>query len=232
MSIKQFGFRKDRSASDLLLKMTSQWNQSLDCGEDTYVVALDIAGAFDRVWHEGLIAKLKSLGITDNLLELLSCYLKDRELQVVINGKSSSTYKIGASVPQGSVLGPLFWNIYFNDILHLIPEASAFADDCTLSFPCKDNDHKTTVIHINETLKSVLSWGNKWQVTLAPEKTQTMLISRRERPSNLPDIKLETKVLTLETSINVLGIQFDHKLTFTEHVKILASRVAQKTCLR
>ena len=69
-----------------------------------------------------------------------------------MNGHNSRKCKIGASVPQGSVLGPLLWNIYFNDILQLIPEAKAFADDCTLSFTCSDRDRKETTLKINENL--------------------------------------------------------------------------------
>ena len=87
----------------------------------TYVIALDIAGAFDRVWHAGIIAKLESMGIHGNLLMMLESYLRDRRFHVVVNGHSSKEYPVGASVPQGSVIGPLLWNVYFNDILHLIP---------------------------------------------------------------------------------------------------------------
>ena len=131
------------------------------------------------------------------------------------------------------MLGPLFWNIYFDDILHLIPEAQAYADDCTLSFPCKDNNHYQTIIHINEALKTIVSWGKKWQVTLASEKTQLMVISRRLRPNNLPQIKIDGEYIIPQSRIDILGIQFDQGLTFTDHVKDLAKRTAQKfACLR
>ena len=123
LSQKQFGFRKNRSTSDLLLQLTTSWQQSLDKGKYTYVIALDIAGAFDRVWHRGIIARLKSFGIEGDLLMLFENYLKGRKIHVVVNGHTSSEYPIEASVPQGSAIGPLLWNIYFNDILQLIPEA-------------------------------------------------------------------------------------------------------------
>jgi len=104
---KQFGFRAERSASDLLLVQSSSWSQALDDGQDTYVIALDIAGAFDRVWHRGIISKLRSFGISGDLLDLLQNYLHGRSLSVVVNGHSSTECPISASVPQGSVLGPL-----------------------------------------------------------------------------------------------------------------------------
>ena len=233
LSLKQFGFRKERATSDILLQMTSRWNSSLDRGIDTYVIALDIAGAFDRVWHAGLLAKIESYGIDDEILDLITDYLKDRFFKVVVSGSESKEHKIEASVPQGSVLGPIFWNIFFDDILHLVPEAQAFADDCTLSFECMDNNHVQTIYHINEVLKTIISWSKKWQVTLAAEKTQLMLITRRPKPLNAPRIVLNNENVSLQTSINILGVQFDEKLTFTEHVRELANRAAKKfACLR
>ena len=86
-------------------------------------------------------------------------------------------FPIEASVPQGSVIGPLLWNVYFNDLLHLVPEAEAFADDCTLSFTCDDTNRVETIIRINETLKKILIWASRWKITVAPDKTQILLIS-------------------------------------------------------
>ena len=139
LNSRQFGFRQGRSAADLLLLHSAAWNNSLDRGEDTFVVALDIAGAFDRVWHQGIITKLRSLGISGGLLHLLQDYLHGRTLRVVVNGHASTELPVKASVPQGSVLGPLLWNVYFNDILQLIPETTAYADDCTLTFTLSHN---------------------------------------------------------------------------------------------
>lgn len=233
LSIKQFGFQKERSASDLLLKMVTSWNKSLDKGDDTYVVALDIAGAFDRVWHSGLVAKLESLGIEGDLLQLLGNYLQNRELTVVVNGCSSKQHKIEASVPQGSVMGPLLWNIYFDDLLQMVPESAAFADDCTLQFPCQEGKHYETICHINETLMSVASWGKRWQVSFAADKTQLMRISRRRQPDNIPNIRMDSRSLEYSASIDILGVHFDSRLTFTDHVKDLSRRAALKfACVR
>ena len=234
LSNKQFGFRQNRSTADLLLNLSTDWNKALDNGKYTYVIALDIAGAFDRVWHKGLIAKLLSFGLDSDVTDLMENYLMDRFLKVAVNGYTSKECKIGASVPQGSVLGPLLWNIYFNDILQLIPEAYAYADDCTLTFTCSDEDRKETIMKINETLKLISEWGEKWQITLAPEKTQVMLISRRrESEDNMPTIKLDGKDLPLQTNMHILGVQFDHHLSFTEHVKEIGRNCASKlACLR
>jgi len=138
-------------------------------------------------------------------------------------------------VPQGSVIGPLLWNVYFNDILQIIPEAYAYADDCTLTFTCDTQNRGNTVRHVNNTLDYVISWGDKWQVTLAPDKTQAMVISRRQTPDNIPAsiIKLNNECIRINKEINILGVQIDNHLTFTSHAKELAKNAARKlACVR
>ncbi|KAG0724822.1 RNA-directed DNA polymerase from mobile element jockey [Chionoecetes opilio] len=227
-SVEQQG----RSAADLLLLQSASWNHSLDRGMDTFVVALDIAGAFDRVWRGD---KPRSLGVRGALLQLIQDYLQDRTLRVVINGNTSSQQPIHASVPQGSVLGPLLWNVYFNDILQLIPEAQAYADDCTLAFPCDRRDWQDTVCRINLALDNIVTWSGRWQVSLAPDKTQALLISRRQDITNLPapDIRLEGRSLPLQRSISILGVEFDAGLTFTSHARRVAKNSAWRlSCVR
>ncbi|KAG0721295.1 RNA-directed DNA polymerase from mobile element jockey [Chionoecetes opilio] len=108
LNIKQVGFRVNRSAADLLLHLSTTWHKRLDQEKDTYVIGLDIAGAFDRVWHHGLITKLNSLGVrSGHLLLLLHDYLRDRFLRVVVDGQTSEEYSIFAGVPQDRVLSPL-----------------------------------------------------------------------------------------------------------------------------
>ncbi len=106
LSPHQFGFRPGRSTSDLLL-LSQEWQDSLHEGLDTLVVFLDIAGAFDRVWHSGLVAKLRSKGIAGSLLTLLEDLLQGRSLRVLVNGRTSTPAPIGGSVPQGLILGPV-----------------------------------------------------------------------------------------------------------------------------
>lgn len=208
--------------------MTTAWNQLLDEGCDTYVTALDIAGAFDRVWHRGIIAKLHSLGIDDKLLSLLHDYRKGRSLQAAINGHTSE-YPVEASVPQGSVLGPLLWNVYFDDILQLVPQAQAYADDCTLSFTCRRGEHFEVISKINETLELILAWGKRWQVTLAPEKTQLMVTTQAHRPAGTASgITLGGRDLVRQEEIEVLGVKINRHMTFTGHVKNRAKRAIMR----
>ena len=235
LSNRQFGFRPNRSTNDILLHMSTSWQQSLDRGSDTFIVALDIAGAFDRVWHSGLITKLRSFGVNGILLNLLHDYLQNRSQHVIVSGHSSPEHPVGAGVPQGSVLGPLLWNVFFNDLLQLVPEAHAYADDCTLSFPCDSSDHRTIVHQINEVLEIISSWGRRWQVELAQDKTQVMLVSRHRGPRTItiPPILLDGKVLPLQSTVHILGIEVNSCLSFTDHVRKLASRAAGRlSCIQ
>ena len=171
ISPRQFGFRKGCLASDLLLLLAKSRHNALDSGRPSLVIALDIAGAFDRVWHRRLLAKLEQLGVTGRLLELFSSYLYGRSLRVVVSGCISATFPVEVSVPQGSILGPLLWNINFNDLLQCLPVASAYADECTL-FHSYTREEATKVIDAtNCQLDDILAWGRKWQVKFAAEKT-------------------------------------------------------------
>ncbi|XP_045109715.1 uncharacterized protein LOC123503780 [Portunus trituberculatus] len=130
---RQFGFRPGSSAADLHLLLISEWSAALDAGKATAVVALDIEGAFDKVWPAGLLAKLRAAGVDGPLLLLFGDYLRERNLKVVIDGQESEQHAVKAGVLQGSCLGPLLWNIYINDLLHLIPSVRGYADDLTLA---------------------------------------------------------------------------------------------------
>ena len=229
LSNRQFGFRGGRSTSDLMLQLSSGWQKSLDEGEDTVVIALDISGAFDRVWHGGLTTKLQGLGIRGNLLDLITNYLHERSLSVVLNGRKSSERFIKASVPQGSVLGPLLWNVYFNDLLQLVPQATAYADDCTVCFRERDFPEGNISEHINRSLQTMKEWSEKWKINFAPNKTQAMVISRQRTDRSLRRPLIMGGVeIKLAPSIRLLGITVDEKLTFASHVREIAARASRK----
>ena len=225
LSSRQFGFKKGYSAADLHLLLTTNWTTALDQGKKTCVFALDIEGAFDRVWHAGLVEKLRAAGVEGELLSLLSNYLHNRQLKVVLNGKESSLYTINAGVPQGSVLGPLLWNIFINDLLHIIPEAHAFADDGTLAVSYYPADEEATVSLLNTRLSDIAAWGEKWQVKFAPHKTQFMIISRTE--NNL-QFNFNGNEIKPQDEIEILGVLYDRKLTFKRHIENIARKASTK----
>ena len=125
----QYGFRSSRSTADLLTVMSDRIAKTFNRSGATRAVALDISKAFDRVSHAGPLHKLKSYGISGQIFGLISSFLSNRRLQVVLDGKSSQEYPVNAGVPQGSILGPtlslfiyIYIYIYFNfkqNLMHL-----------------------------------------------------------------------------------------------------------------
>lgn len=222
---RQYGFRAGRSAADLHLLLTSEWSAALDAGKTTAVVALDIEGAFDKVWHAGLLAKLRGAGVEGPLLQLFEDYLRERHLKVIIDGQESREQPVRAGVPQGSCLGPLLWNVYINDLLHLTPNVRAYADDLTLAHACSPGEEAATALHMNATLSRIASWGSKWQVKFAPHKTQMLLISRSRTTLSLT---LEGEAVRPRDEVDVLGVTYDSALTFRSHIERLAREASGK----
>ena len=130
----QYGFRSSRSTADLLTFVSDRIARVLNRAGATQTVTPDISKAFDRVWHAGLLHKLKSYGISGRIFGLISSFLSNRWLRVVVDGKSSQEYPVNVGVPQGSILGPTLFLLYINDLPDdIICSIAIYADDTTLN---------------------------------------------------------------------------------------------------
>ena len=127
----QYGSRSSPSTADLLTVASDRIGRAFNRSGATQAVALDISKAFDRVWHAGLLHKLKSYGISGQIFGLISSFLSNRRLQVVLDGKSSQEYPVNAGVRQGSILGPTLFLLYINDLPDDVISNIVIYDDVT-----------------------------------------------------------------------------------------------------
>jgi hypothetical protein len=195
-------------------------------GKEIRVVFLDISKAFDRVWHAGLLHKLKGSGIRGRLLQWLQSYLKDRQQRVTINGVFSPWGKILAGVPQGSVLGPLLFLIFINDITHVIRRCKIrlFADDTCLFIEVDEPTEAAEAL--NEDLASINEWADKWLVTFSPPKTKELLISNKA-PHDHPALYLNNERIAEVKHHKHLGIHLSHNLSWNKHAEETAKKATK-----
>ena len=166
----QSGFRPCDSTIVRLLSITHSISEAFDCNPTLEVrsIYLDISKAFDRVWHEGLIYKLRRCGISGNLLLLLRSFWSERKQRAVLNGQSSSWGNISAGVPQDSILGPLFFLIYINDLTeNLSCSVKIFADDTSLFTIVQDPNSADS--DLNHDLDLIRLWACKWRMSFNPD---------------------------------------------------------------
>jgi hypothetical protein len=197
-------------------------------GKEIRVVFMDISKAFDRVWHKGLLHKLKINGITGKLLEWLKDYLTDREQRVIINGEHSEWGHIKAGVPQGSVLGPLLFLIFINDVTHVVRNCKIrlFADDTCLFIEV--DDHGETGGMIDEDLNRLNAWAEKWKITFSPPKTKELLVSKKRNPPLHPQANLAGTFVDIVTQHKHLGLTISKDLSWKAHIEQITDKANRR----
>ena len=191
------------------------------------MVFFDISKAFDRVWHKGLLYKIEKLGIKGDLLCWIKSYLLDRKQKVVINGKESILLNINAGVPQGSILGPLFFLIFINDIDQEIGcSIKLFADDTSIYIIVEDPNIGAQIL--NDNLSKVHKWSENWLVSFNPNKTESMLISRKHNHINHPPLIFNNVPVKEVATHKHLGITFNTTCQWSDHIDQLISKVTPK----
>ena len=199
----QYGFRSSRSTADLLTVVSDRIARAFNRSGATRAVALDISKAFDRVWHAGLLHKLKSYGISGQIFGLTSSFLSGRRLQVVLDGKSSQEYPVNAGVPQGSILGPTLFLLYINNLPDVICDIAIYADDTILYSKCDQASDLWQQLQLASELESDLrdtvDWGRKLLVDFNAGKTQVSF--DQSKNTGAIDVKMEGSVLEGKTSL-------------------------------
>ena len=219
------GFRKGYNTQHVLLNFLQTCKASLDDKELAGAILMDLSKAFDCINHDLLIAKLAAYGLSWDALKLIKSYLSKRKQRVKINGSYSSWRDVTIGVPQGSVLGPLLFNIFISDIFFFVNNTNIcnYADD-TIIYAC--NSDLNTIINRLEIDSAVLAkWFSENYMKLNEDKCHLMIFG----------IKCKDSVVTIGNSIikendyeKLLGVTFDKKLSFTKHVEDLCKKADQK----
>ena len=214
------GFRKGYNAHHALLRLKHKLNRSLDNKQNIGLFMMDLSKAFDCIPHNLLIAKLHAYGFAENSLKLIYSYLEKRNQRVKINSEFSSWKEILSGVPQGSVLGPLLFNIFINDLFFFVEHSDIcnYADDNSLSVADVSIDHIISKLELD--IRSLDEWLQNNYMLLNQEKCQFMIIeSSRAQRIEKAKIKLSNKYIEEISKGKLLGISFDNKLTMSDHIK-------------
>jgi len=219
ISETQYGFRKGRSTYDSLTYLEHTIRKSLMTGNTCVVVFVDLKGAFDRVWHMGVIYKLKKLGFKGRILGWLYSYLQDRKFKILLEGKISNERTVTSGVPQGAVISPTLFNVLLSDIPRIEGVTySEFADD--LAIYCSGGDVEAVVLSVQRALDSIYQWTLEWGQSISIPKTKAMYFTnRRTYPSN---ITIDGQNLEYVSKFKFLGVVFDSpRLTWKDHINHL-----------
>ena len=219
----QSGFRPKDSAVFQLIDLYDTFCRALDDGKEVRVVFCDISKAFDRVWHRGLLFKLRRMGISGPLLEWFQSYLENRFQRVAIEGCVSDYQKVKAGVPQGSILGPLLFLIYINDIVSDIKSnIRLFADDTSLYLIVEDPEIAADLM--NSDLDKIHQWAKSWLVNFNPNKTEQLIISRKAVPPVHPKLEMNNVEIQKVNCHKHLGLIINKTCSWYEHILDITSK--------
>ena len=224
----QSGFLPKHSTTYQLIDIYHHICQAMDHGQFSCIVFCDISKAFDRVWHSGLLFKLREHGFGDSLLTWFNSYLRNRKQKVVIQSAESNYLPLSAGVPQGSVLGPLLFLIYVNDITDsLLSLTRLYADDSSLYYSATSLKDIEGII--NQDLKSVSSWAKQWLVDFNPNKTEAVIFSNK-KDFDVPRLLFGNTLIKVVDHHKHLGLTLSSTGQWSNHINDIlesASKILQ-----
>ena len=213
----QFGFRKAHATIDQIHRITDMIEKTFERKEICSTVFLDVAQAFDKVWHKGLIYKLNKF-LPHSYVELLTSYLSDRVFRVREENDYSTLKDIKAGVPQGSILGPILYLLYTSDLPEMENiKVATFADDTSLMATGRNIVESTS--KLQEANDAISHWCKTWKIKLNETKSVHVNFTLK-KIENPPNVTLNNILVPVDNKAKYLGMTLDTKLHWKEHVKI------------
>ena len=217
----QHGFRKRRSCESQLILTVQDLAKGLNEGEQIDAVLLDFSKAFDKVPHQSLLEKLRHYGVRDNLNQWIQDFLTDRQQEVVLEGVHSKATDVSSGVPQGTVLGPLLFLVYINDMPENISSTTRlFADDALVYRIIRSRKDQTL---LQEDLDKLQDWEHKWLMQFNADKCEVIRITNKKRPLTQDYHIHNTKLQTIKDA-KYLGSTISSDLSWNSHVDITAKK--------
>ena len=225
ISVCQFGFRKNHSTAHFLLEAAHDWARALECRDDCHCLCLDFAKAFDSVPHHRLLLKLQTLGVSGQLLQWIHCFLTTRSQRVIVNGHYSEWLPVVSGVPQGSILGPLLFILYIDNVRHSVNHSciKIFADDISLYSQVSTYDD---CLKLQNDLSKVFQWSIKWQLTLNPAKCEAIRISNKRSPVNI-DYYIGSHPVSWSQKVKYLGVIINSKLKWNDQCQYVVNKATK-----
>ena len=224
----QFGFRRNHSTNHALISLTEHIRDALDNNSISCGVFIDLQKAFDTVDHTILLKKLDHYGIRGSANDWFKSYLTNRKQFVSINGYDSREIVMPYGVPQGSVLGPLLFLVYINDLHNAIKYSTVrhFADDTNLLI--NNKSPKQLQKHMNLDLRSLCKWLKSNKISLNASKTELLICKHPNKKINYDfKIKIDGKKIIPSKYVKYLGVLIDSNLNWSFHINMLSTKLSR-----
>ena len=222
----QGAYTPNTSTTTQLIDIYHHILTALDKGKDIRFIFLDISKAFDKLWHKGALYKMKKLGIKGKLLDWFEDYLKGRKQKVVVDGSTSQEEDLHAGVPQGSILGPMIFLIYINDLAEAVEShIRLYADDTSLYIDYLNP--QTASEHLQRDIQKIEAWAVKWYVKFNPTKTESLTFSRKTNIRS-PHLIMGNTIIEEVTHHKHLGITLQQNAKWHIHIQEILTKAKKK----
>ena len=228
ISKQQHGFIRKHSTNTNLLESTRDWVVGLGCAKNVDVVYIDFSKAFDSIVFSKLLFKLQNCGISGRLLSWLSSFIHGRSQCVVLENCFSTSSFVISGVPQGSVLGPILFLVFINDVESIScgeTTVKLFADDLKLYSVYNSTDNSAD---LQQSIDNLVKWSNVWQLQINMNKCQVLSIHTKFNLNTSNNYSLNGFVLSSVAIANDLGVHVDSNLTFKQHIASIITKARQR----